>query len=149
MKKEPTIQDFMTQQPQSIGFGESLEKARDLMSKYDIRHLPVTRDDELIGILSERELDVACGVEQPLDPSHLLVADVCSEGPYIVAPDTPLWQVARTMADLRYGSALVVENGKLVGIFTTVDACKALYFILEEDAVSQNSGRIRKARHGQ
>ena len=145
MKNAPVIQDFMTQQPQSIGFGESLEKAGDMMSKYGIRHLPVTKDGSLVGILSERELNIACGLES-IDPKHLLVVDVCSEKPYVVTPDTPLWQVARVMADKCYGSALVVEDGKLTGIFTTVDACRALYEILEENASEQKDKRTRKIR---
>ena len=145
MKGEPTIQDFMTQQPQSIGFGESLEKARDMMSKYGIRHLPVTKDGNLVGILSERELNIACGIES-IDPEHLLVVDVCSDNPYVVTPDTPLWQVARVMADKCYGSALVAEDGELMGIFTTVDACRALYQVLEERMEEQNGKRTRRVR---
>ncbi len=145
MKSEPTVQDFMTQQPQSIEAKESLEKARDRMSKFGIRHLPVTRDGELIGILSERELNVACGIES-IDPRNLLVIDVCSEDPYIVAPDTPLWQVAEVMADKHYGSAMVMEDGVLVGIFTTVDACRALYQVLEKNVMEQSAKRIKKIR---
>jgi acetoin utilization protein AcuB len=39
--------------------------------------------------------------------------------------------VARTMAEKRIGSAIVAKNGKLVGIFTVTDACRALAQVLE------------------
>ena len=56
-KSEPAIQKFMTTQPQSIESKEKLEKAKEVMAKYGIRHLPVTREGEVIGMLSEREIN--------------------------------------------------------------------------------------------
>jgi hypothetical protein len=35
------------------------------------------------------------------------------------------------MAERRIGSAIVAKNGKLVGIFTVTDACRALAEVLE------------------
>jgi CBS domain-containing protein len=47
--------------------------------------------------------------------------------PYTVNPDTPLCDVARAMADHKYGCALVIEpGGKLVGLFSTIDALHVL-----------------------
>jgi acetoin utilization protein AcuB len=34
------------------------------------------------------------------------------------------------MAEHKYGSAIVVQNGQVVGVFTTVDACRALSELL-------------------
>jgi acetoin utilization protein AcuB len=48
-----------------------------------------------------------------------------------VSPDSPLDEVALEMAENRYGSAIIVQDKKVVGIFTTVDACRALAAILE------------------
>jgi CBS domain-containing protein len=44
---------------------------------------------------------------------------------YAVSPDSPLDEVVATMAQHKYGCAVVMQNGKLVGIFTTVDVCRA------------------------
>jgi acetoin utilization protein AcuB len=49
---------------------------------------------------------------------------------YAVSPNTPLDEVATTKAEQKYGSALVVQNEHIVGIFTTVDACRALAELL-------------------
>lgn len=125
MKSEPTIQKFMTTQPYSIEASERLEAAIQLMSDRKIRHLPVTRRGEVVGILSDRDVKLAMSV-RGLDLSVLPVLDFAAEKPYTVDPDIPIGQVATTMASKHYGSAIVMQNGKLVGIFTTVDACRAL-----------------------
>jgi acetoin utilization protein AcuB len=61
----------------------------------------------------------------------VVVSQVMSEKPYSVSPDTPLDEVAHTMASEKFGSAVVVQNGHVVGVFTTVDACRALGDLLE------------------
>ena len=145
-KSEPAIQKFMTQQPLFIEAKESVEAAQDMLSKYGIRHLPVMRDGELVGILSEREINLACNIDT-IDPRQLLVIDICSEDPYVVDPETPLREVVAVMASKHYGSAVVMQNDKLVGIFTTVDACRALSQLIESDIVQANLKRINFFRH--
>lgn len=49
---ETTVQDFMSPNPVSLSPGDSVEKARDLMSERQIRRLLVTDGDELVGIVS-------------------------------------------------------------------------------------------------
>ncbi len=49
-----------------------------------------------------------------------------ARNPYTTAPDTPVSEVARAMAADKYGSAVVTQNGKVVGILTTVDVCRIL-----------------------
>jgi acetoin utilization protein AcuB len=50
---------------------------------------------------------------------------------YSVAPDAPLEEVVAEMGERKYGSAVVMENNKVVGIFTTVDVCRAFAKILQ------------------
>jgi CBS domain-containing protein len=45
---------------------------------------------------------------------------------YGVDRETPLDEVAATMASHKYGSAVVWSDATVVGIFTTVDAMRAL-----------------------
>ncbi len=125
MKYEPLIKDYMTQQPVSIEASEGVEKAKQLMDKAGVKHLPVMENGTLIGVLSEKELNLAYGVES-VDPGRYLVVDICSQRPYVVAPETPLRVVADIMAREHYGSMVVAEFGQPVGIFTTSDACRAL-----------------------
>lgn len=129
-KTEPIIQKFMTYLPHSIESDKPVHEAQSLMSKHGIRHLPVLEKGEIIGVISDRDVKMAMGLIGS-SPNLVLVNDICHDDPYMVSPESKLHDVASEMASKRYGSALVVQNGKLVGIFTTVDACKAICQILD------------------
>lgn len=128
-KSIPTIKRFMTTTPHSIGGEETIEKAAQLMHQHGIRHLPVLEGDTLLGVLSDRDIKFVEGFRD-VDPTTLTVAEAMVEEPYAVSPDTPLDEVTNTMAERKYGCAIVVQNRRVVGIFTTVDACKALSELL-------------------
>jgi len=48
----------------------------------------------------------------------------------VTTPETGLDEVVSTMAEHKYGAAVILQNGKVVGMFTTVDACRALSELL-------------------
>ena len=52
--------------------------------------------------------------------------------PYAVTADVPLRDVAKEMADRKYGCAVVMQGTKVQGVFTTVDALRALAECLEK-----------------
>ena len=66
-----------------------------------------------------------------VDSAMCIVGDFILGPPYSVAPDATLREVVRTMAEKKYGSAVVVEGGQVVGVFTTTDALRALAGILD------------------
>lgn len=145
-KNEPAIREFMTLQPQSIEGKESLDTARSLMAMFGIRHLPVTRDGIVVGILSQREADIGLQLEIVEGVKRFLVIDACSEKPYIAYPETPLREVVGVMAREHLGSVIVMENAKLVGIFTTVDACRVLHDLIENGLREEGLDNIKNLR---
>ena len=130
LRTDPMIGTYMTRSPHSIDAEASIKQAQAMMKDYDIRHLPVTKDGKVVGILSDRDVKVAYGL-RGVEPSGLPVSAVCQKDPYIVDSQALLRQVAHTMAVRHYGSIIVVDDGKLVGIFTTVDACRVLTSMIE------------------
>ena len=143
--KEPLTQEFMTQQPQTIEGKESLEAARKIMTTFGIRHLPVTMGGVVVGILSQRELDLAMQIEV-VDSRQFLVIDACSEKPYIAYPETPLREVVGVMAREHLGSVIIMENTKPVGIFTTVDACRTLHDFIDNTLEREGRENLRQLR---
>ena len=133
MKHMPQVIAMMTPFPYSIDLDATLAEARLMMDARDIRHLPVTRQGQLCGVLSDRDLRVASGPgpERSAD-APLRVRDVYHDEAYTVEADAPLDVVAQTMADRHIGSAMVMRGGKLVGVFTATDACRALARVLRE-----------------
>ncbi len=127
--RTPTIDNYMTASPHSIGADQTLATARMLMRKHKIRHLPVMRAGTLIGLVSARDLDFVEALAG-VDPEKVSVEDAMSQEPYTVSPEAPLDEVALEMSRRRYGCAIVTKNNKVVGVFTTVDALRALCAVL-------------------
>jgi acetoin utilization protein AcuB len=100
------------------------------MEDYGVRHLPVMDHGELVGMLSDRDMNLVQSLA-PVPPDTITVEDAMTAEPYAVAPETLLQEVARRMADRRIGSAVVVDHGAVVGVFTTTDALNALADTLE------------------
>ena len=138
IKPDYTVKDFMTANPHFIGAGETVLAAKHKMEELNIRHLPVLEEGTVIGIVSDRDIKMAIGLIGAA-PDAVQVRHIGHESPYCVDPDTPLGEVTEEMAKHRYGSAIVVQNGKLVGIFTTVDACRAITFMLRQVKASTKS----------
>jgi len=142
MKRNPQVVAFMTPFPYSIDVDAPLAEAHALMREHHFRHLPVTSDQAIVGILTDRDIKLVLGPDfgNP-DERELRVRDAYVERPCVVAASTPVAIVARTMAENHIGSAIVTKNGKLVGIFTVTDACRALAEVLanhggESDSVA-------------
>jgi acetoin utilization protein AcuB len=127
IKPIPSIESFMTAAPHSIGVDQALAHA--FLRKHSIRHLPVLSGGTLVGILTERDLSLIEALGGT-DTNRTTVEEVMTTSVYAVTPETPLDEVATMMSEKKYGSAVVMRKGKVLGIFTTVDACRALAEIL-------------------
>jgi acetoin utilization protein AcuB len=135
-KPIPTISKYMTTTPRTIEANATLLAATRLMREGGFRHLPVTQGERLLGLITERDVRLVESFDK-IDVTQTTVGEAMSEPPYAVEPETPLDEVVATMAEHKYGSAVVVQNAKVVGVFTTVDACRALCELL--------STRLRKS----
>lgn len=111
----------MTVQPVTIGRGQPLAVADEMMREIGAHHLPVLEHGELVGVVSERDLrflETIAAMDFKVDR----VEDAMTQGAYAIGPDEPIENVAATMAERRLGCAVVVERGRVIGIFTTTDA---------------------------
>lgn len=130
-KQIPTISKYMTPIPMTVATTTPLTEAIELMNAKRIRHIPVTKNEKIVGLISDRDMKSVMTFSGA-QPEKILVGDVCNDDIYKTKPETPISEVAREMAAMKYGSALVMDNGKLVGIFTVTDACMALSDICEQ-----------------
>jgi acetoin utilization protein AcuB len=129
MKTIPTISKYMTTCPVSVSSDLKLSEAMGTMKKNNIRHLPVIDKDQIVGLITDRDALLVESFQQA-DPGKITVKDVMQKDVYYVTPDAPIDAVAREMAVHKYGSAVVVSNDKVVGIFTTVDAMNVISDII-------------------
>jgi acetoin utilization protein AcuB len=118
------VRQYMTPSPHTIGRDQTLARAATMLREHHIRHLPVLSGGHLVGMLTERDValvETLRGVE----PSREMVESAMSQDCYAVGPDEPLAGVALHMANHNYGSAVVTDHDKVVGVLTTVDVCRA------------------------
>jgi acetoin utilization protein AcuB len=124
-----TVGDYMTKAPHTIGAEQTLKVARQLMHEHHVRHLPVLHGGDLVGVLSEREVE---SFEALPGSSLLTVEEAMVPDVYVTPRDAPLEAVAAEMARRRVGSAVIVneqggaDGAGVVGVFTAVDALRAL-----------------------
>jgi len=123
MKTHESISKWMTPSPWTLDEGAHVEQAVEIFRTMHIRHLPILREGRLAGVLSERDTFVASQFAQT---RGLAVGILMAPDPVIVGPDATLAFVAEKLWTTREGAAVVVEGGKVLGVFTAVDALRAL-----------------------
>ena len=130
MTKAVSVRGVMTPSPLVVQADQTLPEAQEIMRSNKIRHLPVCFDGRVLGIISERDLYVAAALA-PNAPSLKLV-DFYSPEPYVIDVDDEFDKVLAYMAEHRIDSAVVNENGEVVGIITTTDICSAFGELVSE-----------------
>jgi len=109
------------------------------MQQHAIRHLPVMEAGKLVGMLSDRDVRLVQDPKQKAPPDDRTVGDICTRDIYVVRLTDPLDRVLTEMARRNIGSAVVVKQGRLAGIFTVTDACRLYGELLQSLFPSQEN----------
>ncbi|MBN8548276.1 MAG: CBS domain-containing protein [Deltaproteobacteria bacterium] len=124
------IHEVMTPCPHVIDAKASLTDAVKKMKLQGIRHLPVVKDGTLLGVVTEHDVELSelvCKISN-FCPA---VGDLCIRDVYSVTADALVADVSFEMAENKRDCAIVVDNDdKIVGIFTTIDACRLVHLAL-------------------
>src|SRR6476469_9361262 len=117
------LREIMRERVVTIGPTEPATAAWTRMRRRGIRHLVVTDDGDVVGVLSERDLGGRAGgdLRRGRRVQDLMVSRVVS-----VEPGTTLRQAADLMRTNLIGSLPVVDEGTLAGIVTATDVFDAL-----------------------
>jgi acetoin utilization protein AcuB len=123
----------MAPTPHTVARNQAVSVAHQLMRAEGIGHLPVLDGDQVVGILAERDILLVESFPG-VNPTDLRVEEAMVPAPYVVTPGASLSEVVATMLERRIGSAIVMERERVVGVFTTHDALRALGDLLEGSA---------------
>ena len=115
-----SVRDAMTENPRSIGASTSVVEAARLMREQDIGSLPITDDEKLVGMITDRDITTRV-VAEAADPTSTSVEDVYSRDLVSVEPDEDLDEALQLMARHQVRRLPVVENDRLVGIVAQAD----------------------------
>ena len=129
------VEQLMSVPPATVAPGDSLHIADGIMSMGVVRHLPVVKDGELVGLVSQSDVLRSPALLAPLfgmtvDSKAALralrVEDAKSSPVFTIGPDASIQDAAARLLDHRVGCLPVLEEGRLVGIVTTSDLLRAV-----------------------
>jgi CBS domain-containing protein len=119
-----TVQEVMTPSPSAIESNENAIEAARMMMAENIGSLPVVNGDELVGMVTDRDL-VLQVMAKDLDPNVVPVSQVCTEDPVVATPDEPLDAALGRMAAEQVRRLPVVKGTRLVGILAQADVARS------------------------
>ena len=128
------MQDWMKQKVLTLGPEASAFEALRLCRERRIRHIPVVKDERLVGIISDRDLRDA---SPPLgDPERvstmkeIRLEDVMTREVITTHPEDTIVHAAREMYERQIESLPVVDEEKLLGIVTSSEVMRALIAVI-------------------
>ncbi len=128
-----SIRAWMTPKPVTIDPEMSVPDAAALMKKGGFHRLIVTRNQDLVGIVTDRDLRQA----MPSDATslsvweinfliaQLKVKEIMTTNVVTINDDAPLQKAAEVMPERRIGGLPVMNGHEIVGILTTTDVLRA------------------------
>src|SRR5262245_9847967 len=120
------VREVMTTSPVTVGSGDSLQHALDLLEKYGVHELPVVEQGRLIGIVTDGDLKrftPACPLSRDLEEIRqtlrdLTVAEAMTVEPEVISPDATLLEATEQLYERSIGSLLVAEGENLLGLIS-------------------------------
>jgi CBS domain-containing protein len=131
------VRHAMTTPPHTIDPDMNAADAAALMRSEDIGVLPVVRDGELLGLVTDRDLVMRVLAERK-NPIEVKVGDIATRSPITVTPDMRLSEGRELMAQHRVRRLPVVKGKRLVGVLSLGDVAWA-------DASQREVGEALKA----
>ena len=129
------VRDWMSPDPVTVQTITPVGEARRLMRYYGVRHLPVTTDDRLEGVVSDRDVridDTALERVAALEKLGEVTGEtteveaVMTSPVHTIGPDEPVEAAARTMLSRRVSCLPVGDDDRrLLGVITTTDCLLA------------------------
>lgn len=118
-----TARDVMTPDPVNVPAGATLTEAARLMRDEAIGDVLVTRDGELLGIVTDRDM-VVRAIADGLDPQSTPVEHCLSSDLVVVDAADEVGDVISVVRDRAIRRVPVTEDGRLVGIISLGDLAR-------------------------
>ena len=118
---ETTVKEIMAEYVKTISMNSSVFEASQVMTKFGMGSLAVTREGLPVGMITERDI-VTKVASKDLNASQVLVEKIMSIPIIFVDPGMIIVEAATLMSAYNIRRLVVVRNdGKLAGIVTVTD----------------------------
>ena len=109
----------------SVSPKDSAFKAIELMTEKNIGALLVIDEEEVVGIVSERDIARKVVLKE-LSPKEVPVEQLMTKEIYCITPDKLVEESMGVMTSAHIRHMPVLQNGRLTGVITFADISKAL-----------------------
>ena len=128
------VRDVMTTRIVTVDMDDRLTVAKEILDSVSFRHLLVTENNKLQGVISELDLlrslspFLGTAAERTRDAVtiHQRVHQIMSRSPITVKPDASIRDALDIMLNNNIGCLPVLESEQVQGIFTLHDGVRAL-----------------------
>ena len=115
-----SIREIMSGNVATVTTQDSVIKAAQIMSQYNIGSLPVVDNGNVVGILTDRDI-VLRTVSNGGDLSNIQVQQVMTTNVVTATPDMDIQQAAQLMASKQIRRLPVIDNEQLIGMVALGD----------------------------
>ena len=123
------LAEIMKHEVITVGPEDTIEHARTLLSRHRIRHLPVLDGHSVIGVVSDRDLQLASLAEMEEDDERFAsqpIERVMTAPAVTLGPNDTVREAANIMRGRKLDCIPVVEKHRIVGIVTSSDLLELL-----------------------
>ena len=132
------VQNWMTSDVMKVDENTSVVKISKILKDKNIRHLPVTRDGRVVGMITSHDVREALPSKSATlnvhELHHLLAEtkakDIMTPDPFTIRPDQTMEVAAVKMLEHKItGLPVVTDKGELIGIISQGDVFRVLISI--------------------
>ena len=128
------VSEVMTTEVVKVDMDDRLTVVKDILGNAPFRHLLVVEDEELQGVISDRDLlrclspFIGTEAESVRDTKTIdqRAHQVMTRSPYTIESSISIRDALLIMLEHTIGCLPVVDDGNIVGIFTLHDGLRAL-----------------------
>lgn len=122
------VREAMAKTISTVTPEDSLARVATLMKKEDCGFVPVVRGEDVIGVVTDRDMVVRVMADGAVSSlPGILVEDVMTRSVWSIAADAPIEAAAHEMAKHRVRRLPVVDAGHLVGVLSYGNLEQALH----------------------
>ncbi len=142
VRPKRTAAEIMSRPVITIGPDKTIEKAAELLSRYQISSLPVVQDTSILGILHRNSVEKA--LHHGLELAR--VSEYMNPGMVFVTPEQTIEQVTQTTVDTRQRIIPVVDDDRIVGVISRSDLLEHMKLPRRSDSAGPEEYPVGRAR---
>ncbi len=125
------VKDVMNSDVKTIGSKSSVQEAAKVMDRFRIGSLIIVKDEELIGIVTERDIMTKV-VAESKDVVKTSIGNIMTKDVVMIKPDADIEEAAELMIKHHIKKLPVVFDNQLIGIITSMDIVTAHPKMIEQ-----------------